>query len=249
MFAHAQLGTMIGSSHAPVHNPHLRCCQAFGRASWTLLSPLISLLVPRQPGIAEKMSVFVDGSGDDIRAAYEDVRSDESETNWWVCARWLAGVPVLFGISGKQILFCPLLCYKYPLILARNGEGKDIFLAFSHRQGFVARVSLRLTSAVISVFLRSRMLWLLTSCVPFATINASIASINHVVLLIRRACFLYEDGGQGKKIEHGGSGTDYDELLALLGGMCVFVFVISADMIHAWETLLSCFDRASKAHK
>ena len=25
---------------------------------------------------------FVDGVGDDIREAYEDVRSDESDTNW-----------------------------------------------------------------------------------------------------------------------------------------------------------------------
>ena len=26
---------------------------------------------------------FVDGVGDDIREAYEDVRLDDSETNWW----------------------------------------------------------------------------------------------------------------------------------------------------------------------
>jgi len=25
---------------------------------------------------------FVDGDGDDIRAAYEDVRNDDTETNW-----------------------------------------------------------------------------------------------------------------------------------------------------------------------
>lgn len=25
---------------------------------------------------------FVDGNGDDIRAAYEDVRSDDTDTNW-----------------------------------------------------------------------------------------------------------------------------------------------------------------------
>ena len=40
-----------------------------------------------------------------------------------------------------------------------------------------------------------------------------------------RAVFLYEDGGQGKKIEHGGSGTEYEEFLGLLGGRSLSVYV------------------------
>ena len=56
------------------------------------------------------MSAFVDGSGDEVRAAYEDVRSDDSETNWWVCVRVRAGVPIFIRDLGeKQILLCPAL--------------------------------------------------------------------------------------------------------------------------------------------
>ena len=35
---------IIRSSHALLHNPHLRYCLALGRDSWTLLSPLLSLV-------------------------------------------------------------------------------------------------------------------------------------------------------------------------------------------------------------
>lgn len=45
----------------------LRCCQFLSELSFTK---------------ATKMSVFVDGAGDDVRDAYEDVRNDDTESNW-----------------------------------------------------------------------------------------------------------------------------------------------------------------------
>lgn len=47
---------------------------------------------------------FVDGVGDDIREAYEDVRVDDSETNWWAKS-WFCCVYLYwlqFGIIYTQ---------------------------------------------------------------------------------------------------------------------------------------------------
>ena len=48
----------------------------------TLASPS-AVQCPREVRRSGEMAKpFVDGVGDDIREAYEDVRSDESDTNW-----------------------------------------------------------------------------------------------------------------------------------------------------------------------
>ena len=99
----------------------------------------LSFVSPRL-GIAEKMSSFVDGSGEDVRAAYEDVRSDETETNWWVSVRWLVcGRASFIWDLGRANIVLSYAVLPTPF---ENGGGR-IFSGFLSPKGFPFRVFLR----------------------------------------------------------------------------------------------------------
>lgn len=133
--------SLIRSSHALLHNPHLRYCLALGRASWTLLSPLLSLV--RTSSISNR---WKDGR------VCRWKRWWHSRSVWRCSLRWLRDQLVSVSVCamacsclrGRANLVLSFAVLEAPFDIGKKRDGgrKDIFwLSLTERVS--SRVSLR----------------------------------------------------------------------------------------------------------